>query len=176
MKIGKYIINFRAYKISEFIYGLGSAVDGHHVLFMDLDNYEIENTIRQLKEIQKKYLLSDIYVFESSKNNYHAISLDKLKFGTIIDIHRELGTDIRHDIESLKKGQWFLRASKKNDKPKPKYYTTIKSKKPDYYEKSNAHRLFLQSNYKIKIAKNYYSYDNYKSLLVNKYNALLKII
>ena len=175
MKIGKYVINFRAYKISDYIYGLGSAVDGKHVLFMDLDDYEYDNAIKDLIKASNKFKIGDIELLESSEKNYHAICLEKFDFGKIIDIHREIGTDIRHDIESLKKGQWFLRASNKNNKQKPKHILTIKSPY-NQREKSNAHRLFLQSNYGIKITKKKKGWDNHKSILLNKYQALLKII
>ena len=132
-----------------------STQDGKRLLFLDYDNILFEeHLIPELKYLQKKYLLSDFYIFKSSQKigNYHVICLDKLKAREWMSIIEETNVDNNYkNVPVIVDNKaWVLRFLPKRASKKPLLIKILKSS----YNKRNkslAHALFLKYNYNISI-------------------------
>ena len=88
------------------------ASNGFYLPFFDYDDKKLHDIEIELTKIQKKYALSDIYIF-SSKNGYNALSLDKLPYNKLKDIYSEcklvcdeyLELGLRRNILTLRIGK-----------------------------------------------------------------------
>ena len=124
--------------------------DALRILFMEYDCKLMYNyLIHELKRIQKKFKLSNIYIFESSKDSYHCYCCCKFTSYQLNQILKETSCDDsfienwRFDYISK-----VLRITEKGNKPKPKYLGVLKSKY-NQREKSFAHLQFLKFHYNI---------------------------
>ena len=167
------VLTIKLLKLSKWINGLSSLTyDNKNVLFFDFDNTNALKVRKILIKAQDTYSLSDVHVFKTSKNNYHAICLDKFSIGEIIDLHRNMtGYDVKHDKHSIPRGYWVLRFSEKRGSDKPLFLKTLKSKHK-CYECSNAHRKFLNLKYDLRIKK-LNNYDGYNNLIFDTYQTIL---
>lgn len=151
--------------------------DGKRLLFLDYDNYMLkEQLIPELKYYQKKYKLSNFYIFKSSQkeHGYHAICLDKLDSNLFMQILIESGCDERFKTMSLKDYKaWVLRINPKGKIKKPNYLLTIKSPY-DQRIKSKAHALFLQYHYNIN-TKKLINQDNQKIIIITSYDTISNV-
>jgi len=124
---------------------------------------------RSLRELQKAFSLSDIYLFKTT-NGYHAYCLDKhtLKETWTICKNFKYEDENHGYIGYAYRKYWVLRIG---DDIYP--IETIKAfgedRKDQEVEKSNAHRMFLNQRYKsINIKIDLY-YDEYTDILVEEY-------
>jgi hypothetical protein len=174
---GKYLVSIAVSKKIPDVVGFGSITqDELHIPVFDLDNKKLAQVKKEIRELQETYNLSNAYIFQSSENNYHAIILDKLSFGMVIDLHRAIKNyDSRHDVKAVKRGYWVLRLSKKGNKT-IRYVTRLKRKPArSSWSRSNAHRVLLEKIYNIKIKKSN-GFDNHIHLIMDKYNTVKKLI
>lgn len=151
--------------------------DGKRLVFLDYDNYLLEEQlIPELKYYQKKYKLSNFYIFKSSqkKNAYHAICLDKLNPIEFMQLLTESGSDERFKTMSLKDYKaWVLRINKKGDSESPKFIRTLKSNNNERV-KSKAHAKFLNLQYDLK-TENLINMDNQEIIIITSYDTISNI-
>lgn len=85
-----------------------------HILLWDFDNDILESVIHELKRLQNKYLLPDIYILESSENHYHAYSFTARNLQEIIHILSDTKSiDIDYLRLGMARGYYTLRYSPK---------------------------------------------------------------
>lgn len=158
LKLFNRIFKFITHKNKEVAWTAGIrnyTNQGKVVLFLDYDEILLEEMlIPELKYLQEKYKLSDLYIIKSShkEHSYHVIGLDKLNARTWADILDESSCDQSYKRTPLilDHSSWVLRITEKGDTQSPKYLMTLKSKYQDR-EKSKAHYLFLKYHYNIEM-------------------------
>mgnify|MGYP001619988995 CR=1 FL=1 len=140
---------FRAHSLVPNVAGIKSICsDDAHVLFLEFDDTVISHVWEACRIIQERWQLGTIYIFESSKNNYHAMCLDKLTFGTCMDIQKSTGTMQKYMLFSVVRGYWVLRVTQKGDKPKPRLVSVMEGRSEK--TKSWVHWKFLNLEYGIR--------------------------
>jgi hypothetical protein len=185
LKVGKYRIGFDLRELTKNIIGMGSICeDGEHCLFFDLDNINELKLRKSIVTLQEKCDLGDCYVFLTSTDSYHAVFLDKMSRGMIINLHDYFSAItknwddtglINHDMSSLRRRYWTLRLNSRG-KDQIKYVGTIKSNNLcGWNKKSNAHRKLLNKLYKLNIEKTP-EFDDYKGIIFDHYTAKKKRI
>jgi len=145
--------------------------DGQHVLFFDYDKIgDLERIENELKELQEYFCLSHAYIFQTGKENFHAIILDKHSLRNTFEILKETNTDhaFIYSIKVLRGREWILRIAEKGNRPKPRFIKVLKSKN-DSYQISTAHKLFLQKYYGVPKLK-YNFEDNITIIPLVNYN------
>jgi hypothetical protein len=144
--------------------GYGSVCeDGKHVIFWDFDiSDRFYNRIyTSLKNIQKLYDLSNIYVIQS-ENGFNALCLDKCNKNEAYKIKKETYySDRKHNFIGSKYNNWVLRIG--DDK---KLYEIIRKKSK--WEKSYAHKILIEALFDIKI-KDLSNFDNYTNVLFDEW-------
>ncbi len=170
-------------KLTTGIIGFGSVCEnGEHCLFYDLDNISEQQLRGGILAIQKAYDLGSCYVFRTSKSSYHAVFLDKLSRGMVINLHdhfRNITPNwdgeglINHDISSLRRQYWTLRLSGRGYDHIIHLFTLPSTSK--YWRKSNAHRLALQKLHGLTIRKTK-DFDDYIGVVYDNYSAKKKLL
>ena len=150
-----------------------NTVDGKRVPFFDFDNHLIEHLLPELRYLQQKHRLSDLYVFKSSQkpHSYHVIGLDKLDFEVWKRILNETTCDKFYKempITNDYKG-WVLRINKKLDSVAPKLIMRLTSPYQNKV-KSRPHYLFLKYHHGIKTKPK--NLDNNYELYTTLYDTL----
>lgn len=129
--------------------------EGKRLVFLDYDNYLLEEQlIPELQYYQKRYKLSDFYIFKSSNkpNSYHAICLDKLNPNDFMKLLIESGCDERYKTLALSDFKsWVLRFGKKGLISPD--LIRIKSSPYQKRPKSKAHAQFINLHYGLNIKK-----------------------
>ncbi len=118
--------------------------DGKHIVLWDLDgiNLKKDNLIHKMKEIQIKFDLSNIYLFRSSPNHYHAYCLKKFDFHEMFNIIRMTpDTDPNFLIWTARRNVSTLRTVPKPKSQKLEFLTCLKGNGKG--DGSSAHRSFL---------------------------------
>lgn len=182
-RVGKYRFGIDLRELVDNIKGVGSICEnGEHCLFFDLDDINDEQLTSGILAIQKRYFLGSCYVLRTSSSSYHAIFLDKMSRGMVINAHddfRDCVKDwdsrglINHDISSLRRRYWTLRISNRGN-DRITYVKTIESKS-GRWSKSNAHRLLLNKLHSLKIGKSD-DFDDCQKLVFDKYTAKKKLL
>lgn len=183
IKLGKYRLGIDLRELISDIKGVGSICEnGEHCLFFDLDDINEKMLTSGITAIQRGYDLGNCYVLRTSSSSYHAVFLDKMSRGMVINVHddfRDFVPDwrceglINHDISSLRRRYWTLRISdRKNDKIR--YVKTIRHKS-SFWKKSNAHRILLNKLHGLDIRKTG-DFDNCETLVFDRYSAKKKLI
>lgn len=86
-----------------------------HALLLDFDEGNLDNIINNLKLIQKRYKLPNIYIVESSFGRYHAYSLACRELKEIIHIVSAIpDIDIMFLRLGIARGYYTLRISKRS--------------------------------------------------------------
>ena len=154
---------------------MNSTEDGKRLVFLDYDDmlYK-EHLLPELKYLQRKYKLSDLYIFKSSQKEgaYHVICLDKLKAREWMSLIEETNVDQNYKKVPINVGNkaWVLRFLPKAKSKKPRLIKIMKSKYQQR-EKSNAHALFLKYNYGIN-TKSLKNLDTYTNVTLTIYDTL----
>lgn len=146
--------------------------DGKHILMFDYDNKTEKEVLTELKILQGAYCLSDIYVFKNDiKKSFCAFCLDKFTLDDAVNMISQTSADYAHKKAPLIYGlkRWVYRFGSKGDRKPPEYFKTIKHKHNDLrYKKSNAHRIFLNTVFGMKIKKNK-TFDNFTEIDIYSY-------
>lgn len=143
------MFNLNFYSTPEtWVYGYSSRTEtGRYVLFHDYDYLDLDAVIEELKWLQKKFNLSDYYVFCSpdKKDSFHAVCLDTFSLSKAYSIQKQTSCDSAfiHAVKYLASKEWILRLSKKGSRPSPAFVKIIGS---DHQTrtKSLAHAEFLK--------------------------------
>ena len=130
-----------------WVHGYSSRTqNGRYVLFHDYDNLDLQAVVDELKYLQKRFKLSDYYIFELDReNSFHAVCLDTFSLSQAYDIQKATSCDLAfiHSIKRLQSKEWILRWDKKGDRGAPEYLLKLESKFSQR-KKSLAHGLFLK--------------------------------
>lgn len=156
------------------IHGISNRLDAQHYLFF----YEFDNIPLGVLRQEMQYIANlaniDIFIFESSKNNYHVVSFDILLKKTVISIQNQITLEsdyIRLDESTLygnKYGDNCLRLSSKGKKQKPKFKCLIRSQSNVYFK--HAFSLPHMKYYEAMLGVNFEDIINYpEPLLTNSY-------
>lgn len=152
--IGKHNIDIKLYRSYKTEWTLGvrnNTPDGKRLIFLDYDNTLIDWLEDEIRYLQKKYELSNFYVFESSQkpNSYHAICLDKLNFHKFVRIINDTSCDEYYKTMPLKNDYrtWVLRLLRKANSERPRLRKIIFN--DSFRIKSHAHMKLLKLHYGI---------------------------
>ena len=127
-------------------------MDGKYIVFLDYDRMPLEWVETELQRLQSDFSLGNFYVFESSKDSYHAVCFDKLTLGEYVTVLKNSSVDPKYIDVPLNWGKkiWTLRLT---DKEKPiKFIKTILT--PQFRktrEQSNAHKQVVALLFDLKI-------------------------
>jgi len=135
------------------VYAISSLCeDGNHIIIWDFDInkqpknlYKLENS---LKNVQRNFLLSTIYIFES-RNGYNAVCLDKLDKNSVGNIKNLTSFDDKKHLEQGILYNWKLRIG--SDK---KCISIVDTEHFSHYTRSNAHRISLNKMFGMNIEYN----------------------
>jgi len=166
----EFVIIFKTRKERTFpVYGYSSrTLDNKHVLMFDYDNLSEVDIVREIKFLQENFLLSDAYLFKSSKNSYHILIPDKVTLKEAVTILRNSSVDPSHIDVPLRFGAklWTLRLSEKNGK-RPEFLYKIKSPY-NIRQKSRPHLVLIKKLYP-EIDINFENCDEYDTLVGANY-------
>ena len=174
-EIGNRMIVFKTYLLDKGVKGIKSnCKDGKHVLFIDLDNINPKWLEQRIKEMMKRFKLSDVYVFVTKENSFHVICLDKFTKGEIIDIQSwfDQALTYTYQIYGIKRDGWVLRTSEKHNRYIPKYFMTIRGSCLIYHKQSSAHAEWLREYYKVPVKLR--NPDKLKVLTKDNYPTVVK--
>lgn len=138
--------------------------DGKHVVFCDFDDMYLSEVIACLRIVQNMIKCGTFYIFESSKNSYHAVCLDKRKFEDLLMLQYKLG-NVGYMLNAMRRKYWTLRCAPKWNKPAPKYLMSLVGE--DSNDRSNAHAIWLKINYGIDCRGT----DGSQEVIIDKYGA-----
>lgn len=166
---------FQKFDVEQTVGIRNSTEDGKRLVFLDYDKMLYDLHLKpELKHIQKKYKLSDFYIFESSQKvgAYHIICLDKITAKEWCEIIEQTNVDALYKKVPIQidNKAWVLRMLPKRASRKPRLKEIMKSKYQTR-EKSNAHALFLKFNYNINISK-IKKLDKYTNVTLTLYDTL----
>jgi len=122
--------------------------DGRYIIFLDYDNRKLSWIEDELRSMQKKFVLSTFYVFQSSKGHYHAVCLDKLSLKNFLYVLNWSSSDTGFKAVPYMFGMklWSLRINNKN-KDIPFLVSTVPNVSKRM--KSSAHTRLLQKVFKV---------------------------
>lgn len=141
--------------------------DGKHILFFDFDGLTEKEATEEIYFMMGRYELSDFYLFQNDfENSFHAVCLNKFSLSDAMEIIGNSSADrgFKKAPYLFKRRRWVLRVSPKGNRDKPKFWKRIKSINV-VGEFSTAHRLFLNSNYGLKIKPYEFSEDGFKETI-----------
>ena len=105
--------------------------DNEHCLLWDFDDAELGSIMMELQILQRKYKLPVIYVFESSKDKYHAYSFTSRTLRETIHILTDTPSIDMHYLRmGIVRGYFTLRISPRKGKDII-FNSEIKSSYPD---------------------------------------------
>lgn len=146
------IFIFKSYKI-DVVKGIKSnCPNKKHVLFIDVDNVNLQWLLKRVRSMIEKFKLSNVYILSTSMHSFHVICLDKFTAGEIIDIQEWFDDELTHPyrIYGIKRKGWVLRTSKKFNKNRPEHIQTVFSRYSER-EQSSAHAKILKEYYGIDV-------------------------
>ena len=175
--LGKYYYGISIVRkpyLKERMYGITNRCrDGQYIVTLDYDLTELEWIIAELKVLMKVHNLGTVYIFESSKGNYWAVSLAKKSFKEFVEIMQSTSCDNAYKWVPLNYGKklWTIRLSPKNKrKPKLVYmlrYVDVTRK----IQISKAHYMLLRKFYpKIRLGPHEEkNLDEEKEMIISSY-------
>jgi hypothetical protein len=123
---------------SKICFGYTNKASGGFFLpFFDYDTKDISLILSELIDIQIKYKLSSIYIYNSI-NGYNALSLDKLPYNILVSLYKDC-KNICDDYRRLGLNRNFLTLRIGKDKL---LYSVLESYHKNY-EKSLSHAILL---------------------------------
>ena len=159
---------FRKKRNSEYVEGYTNRCkDGKYVIFLDYDRVPIEWIMEEIKQLQEIYEIGDFYIFQSSKESYHAVCLDKVALTEYLSILHNSSVDTDYVDVPLYFGRkiWSLRLTDKNKNP-IRFVGKAKGKFSELNQ-SSAHTTILNNLFDLKIELKYP--DGEKELILARY-------
>lgn len=123
--------------------------DGKYIVCLDYDRSLLTSVIQEVKLLQKTYKLGSFFIFESSKNSYWAVCLDKVRFDQFVTMIKMTSCDEAYKYVPLNYGVklWTLRLSEKNGRAPRLVYRVVKTGERVSRGVSEAHYELLQKFY-----------------------------
>lgn len=157
-------------KLQEPIAGITNRTqDGYYILFLDYDEIPYDWLLGELEDIQNEYLLSDLFVFESTKDHFHVICFDKLTREEYQEILFRSSCDPQYKKIPFTWGRRVatLRVTEKQGNKIIHHSTITSDTMVSRREKSNAHRMFFEKIYGIEAPRG--RYDTNEDVIMAKY-------
>jgi hypothetical protein len=103
--------------------------DGNHIIYWDIENCTLNQAENTLKNVQRKYGLSHIYVVSDAENSYRAWCLSKVTFQTLMSILTDSLQILDYNFYyyTVKRRKATLRTAKKKDRPSQKVISVLPS-------------------------------------------------
>lgn len=141
------------------VYAISSLCrDGNHILIWDFDILKQPKNLYKIEfslgNVQRIFLLSKIYIFES-RNGYNAVCLDKLNKNEVGNIKNLTAFDDKKHLEQGILYNWKLRIG--TDK---KFVSSVEVENFKHHTKSNAHRIALNNMFNMDIDNDVYFDDS----------------
>jgi hypothetical protein len=136
-----------------YVVGYSSRTEnGKYVLFHDYDNLTLKEVLEDLEYLQKRFKLSNYYIFKSLDkiNSFHAVCLDLFTLGEAYDIQKASSCDLAfiNSPRNLRSKEWILRLGKKGDRQPIKLYSWLTTDN-NQRVKSQAHKDFLLNHFAV---------------------------
>jgi len=170
LRLGKWVlkISLRHYV---FVNGIRSVCeDGKHVLFLDFDNIALCAVEAVCRILQLHFRCGDFLIFESSKNSFHVICIDKFSMLDCVKLQEFAGCDRTFISFSLRRRFWVLRFSAKGHKKKPALVRVLYNRGIRHRSSAHARFLNLYSDSKLSLKGD----DKCKDIMIHRYATLLK--
>lgn len=151
--------------------------NNQHVLFFDFDDINLDVLKEEIKFLQKKYKLSDFYIWEMDRPNaYHAVCLDTFCLQDAYEILSRSGADqsFINAPRNLPFREWTLRIGKKGNRNPPKYLCLVHGNKY-LHLRSLGHANFLKKLGVPIQNKNIGKWDGYKMPTIVSYNTANRV-
>jgi len=123
-----FTFNFAYIQTLEGISSLIPDSNGKHIIFWDIEGCSLEECIKALRKVQKKYDLSDIFIVSDAERSFRAYCYNKVDFKQLL--HILLDTEHLDEIffyYTVKRGYATLRTTKKKDRGKQKLVAVLSS-------------------------------------------------
>lgn len=124
--------------------------DNRYIVFLDYDNLPLDRIIREAQRLQTDFNLGTFYIFQSSKDSFHAVCLDKLHYAHLLTVMRNATIDQNYIDVPRRWGQkiWTLRLTPK-DKIGVCHVMTVPGS--TIREQSSAHTTILNNLFNLHI-------------------------
>lgn len=112
-------ISGRIYKTNKKALKVGITTNvsaNEHLIFLDYDNQKLEEIIKNLKFLQKKFMLPDFYIFKSSRGKYNAICFVVVHWRRYKSILANSSCDPNFRFYTYRAKKGTLRIAKKQEK------------------------------------------------------------
>jgi hypothetical protein len=123
------------------------------VIFLDFDNITDSRLTDEIHYLQELFELGDFHVFATDKFGRHVICVDRLPLKEALEVIYASTCDalFKRGIRINEYRTWILRIKGKGNRPPPEYLYTIESPYNGQRLQSQAHAIFLQVHYGVKI-------------------------
>ena len=105
--------------------------DGKHYIFLDIENRQLPEVVEALKEIQKKYRLSDFWVVSDHENSFRAFCFSKRDWldylQIMLDLLKKGCLDYNFWFWTIKRSKATIRLSNKAGRPAQKVVAHLPS-------------------------------------------------
>lgn len=104
--------------------------DGKHIIMMDIDHSDLEEVTLALKRVQRKYALSNIYIYSDAEGSYRAMCFNHVSFWTFINILTSMPEKmVDHNFLwwTVKQGKATLRTGNKQGRPPQRLVSVLES-------------------------------------------------
>jgi hypothetical protein len=102
--------------------------DGKHIVMFDLENCSLAQTEETLRDVQRKYHLSDIFIVSDTEKSYRAWCYSKVDFVTFLKILLDVEfLDWNFFYWTVKRGKATLRTSAKKGREPQSVVSILKS-------------------------------------------------
>jgi hypothetical protein len=122
-------------------------------ILMDFDNIKDERLIDELVYLQELHKIGDFYVFGTSEFARHPVCVDRLSLSEALDVIYDSTCDevFKRGVRINEYRTFILRAEPKGNRPRPKYLYSVESPYNGQRLQSQAHSMFLQIHYGVKV-------------------------
>lgn len=105
--------------------------DGKHIVLFDLENCSLQQAETALRNVQRKYCLSNIYVTSDAERSFRAWCYSKVDFKTLLHILLDVldsdYLDYNFFYWTVFKGKATLRINNKKNRPSQKIVSVLES-------------------------------------------------
>jgi hypothetical protein len=99
-----------------------------HVILLDVENCSLEQCRKELRFIQKKYNLSDIFITSDYPNSFHGFCFNIVDFKTYLRIQLDVEhLDYNFFFYTVKRSKATIRTGLKKGREKQKIISVLKS-------------------------------------------------
>ena len=123
------------------------------VVFLDYDNILDGRLVDELQYLQELFRIGDFHVFSTNEFGRHVICLDRMALRESLDVVYASTCDqvFKRGVRINEYRTWILRTHKKGSRSKPRFVYSVNSPYNGEHLQSQAHGLFLQKYYDVKV-------------------------